>query len=69
MSETTRRREDQHLDAPNRDGNVWSHQSCPVFIPRGGAPTKERWHCIYADIHQEKPRALEVGVCYYPKKL
>ena len=68
MSETARRREDQPLNAPNRDGNVWPEQSCPAFTPRGGALKSTCWYCVYADFHQDKPRALEVGVCYYPKR-
>lgn len=67
MSETTRHKEGQALSAPNREGNVWPNQSCPAFIPRIGAVEKTCWYCGYADFHLNKPRALDVGVCYYPK--
>lgn len=62
------RKEDKPLDAPNRDGNVWPKQNCPAFTPRSDAFLKECWYCIYADFHLYKPRALDVGVCYYPQK-
>lgn len=26
------------------------------------------WYCQSADFHLDKPRFLEVGVCYWPKK-
>lgn len=67
-NQTNRRREDLPLDKPNRDGNVWPRQRCPAFTPRGGAILNECWYCVYADFHLDKPRALDVGVCYYPKK-
>lgn len=56
------------LTAPNCAGNVWPHQSCPAFAARGGAAEHTCWYCVYADFHLDKPRALDVGVCYYPKK-
>jgi hypothetical protein len=27
------------------------------------------WYCVYADFHLDQPRALDVGVCYWPRKL
>ncbi len=68
MTKPTQRREDQPMDVPNRDGNVWPVQSCPAFTPRGGALQNTCWYCVYADFHQDKPRTLDVGVCYYPKR-
>lgn len=55
--------------APNAEGNVWPRQRCPAFTPRGGAPENTCWYCVYADFHLDKPRCLEVGVCYWPKKI
>lgn len=63
-----RRREDMPLEKPNIEGNVWPKQSCPAFTPRGGALLNECWYCVYADFHLDKPKPLEVGVCYYPNK-
>lgn len=68
MSETGKPREDQPLDAPNRDGNVWPRQRCPAFTPRYDGALNECWYCVYADFHLTMARALDVGVCYYPKK-
>lgn len=61
----------ERLAAPNAEGNVWPKQSCPVFEPREGTPigVSECWYCRYADFHLEKSRALDVGVCYWPKKI
>ncbi|MDD4688760.1 MAG: hypothetical protein PHE51_03310 [Eubacteriales bacterium] len=56
------------LTAPNCLGNVWPHQRCPAFVARGGAAEHTCWYCIYADFHLDKPRALDVGICYYPNK-
>ncbi|MDD3164425.1 MAG: hypothetical protein PHS97_01045 [Oscillospiraceae bacterium] len=71
MSETARRKTDQSLSAPNAEGNVWPRQVCPAFTPRVGiiAPIPECWYCQYADFHLDRPRALEVGVCEWPKKV
>jgi hypothetical protein len=69
MSEKNRRKDDKVLSAPNAEGNVWPRQSCPVFLPRIGAVEKTCWYCGYADFHLDKPYALDVGVCYYPKKM
>ena len=69
MGETVRRREDQALSAPNFYGNVWPKQRCPVFMPRSGAAERTCWYCIHADFHLDKPRALDVGVCYWPKEI
>lgn len=66
-----KRQEDQPLLAPNTDGNVWPYQVCPTFNPRIGTLTgfKQCWYCQYADFHLNKERALDVGVCYWPKKI
>ena len=69
MNGTDRRREDRMISAPNSDGNVWPKQSCPAFTPRAGAVEQACWYCVYADFHLDKPRALDVGVCYWPKKI
>lgn len=68
MSKNDPRREDQILSAPNYGGNVWPGQSCPAFTPRGGAVENTCWYCVYADFHLDKPRALDVGVCDWPKQ-
>lgn len=66
-----RRREDVPLNAPNSEGNVWPKQVCPAFEPRDGAPPglRQCWYCRCADFHLDKPRALDVGVCCWPKKV
>lgn len=66
-----RRREDAPLTAPNAEGNVWPKQVCPVFEPRSDAPEglRQCWYCRSADFHLGKPRSLEVGICYWPKKI
>ena len=66
-----RRREDEPLSAPNTEGNVWPKQVCPAFEVRTNAQVELRqcWYCRYADFHLDKPRALEVGVCYWPIKV
>lgn len=68
MSKKNRRRENMALSAPNSGGNVWPNQSCPAFTPRGGAVENTCWYCIYADFRLDKPRALDVGVCDWPKQ-
>lgn len=66
-----RRREDQPLSAPNADGNVWPNQVCPAYEPRFDTPDglRQCWYCRYADFHLDKPRALDVGICCWPKKI
>ena len=66
-----RRREDAPLSAPNTEGNVWPKQVCPAFEPRANTPEGMRqcWYCRCADFHLDKPRSLDVGVCYWPKKI
>lgn len=66
-----RRDKDAPLTAPNAEGNVWPKQSCSAFEPREGAAAGlcQCWYCRYADFHLDKPRALEVGICYWPKKV
>lgn len=63
MSDIVRRETDLPLLAPNSGGNVWPHQNCPAFTPRGGTVERTCWYCVYADFHLEKPRALDVGIC------
>lgn len=65
------RQSDKVLSAPNAMGNVWPKQSCPVFVPRAGQnpDVKQCWYCRHADFHLDKPRSLEVGVCYWPQKV
>jgi hypothetical protein len=62
-----RRKEDFQLEKPNSDGNVWQRQVCPAFTPRDNTTLKECFYCKYADFHLDKPKPLEVGVCYFPK--
>ncbi|TGE32561.1 hypothetical protein E4K68_10260 [Desulfosporosinus sp. Sb-LF] len=72
MAEPRNRRDkDAPLTAPNAEGNVWPKQRCPAFEPREGAAAGlcQCWYCRYADFHLDKPRALEVGICYWPKKI
>jgi hypothetical protein len=58
----------ERLPAPNSGGNVWPAQSCPAFVPRGGAAEQTCWYCVYADFHLDRPIALEVGICEWPSK-
>lgn len=71
MNNCRRRQEDAPLSVPNTEGNVWPLQRCPAFEVRKGAPEglKQCWFCRYADFHLDRPRALDVGVCYWPKKI
>jgi len=71
MKNMGKQKEQERLAAPNAEGNVWPKQSCLVFEPREGTPTgvTECWYCRYADFHLEKLRALDVGVCYWPKRI
>lgn len=66
-----RRLEDSPLSAPNAEGNVWPKQACPAFEPRSNTPygMSQCWYCRYADFHLNKPKALDVGVCYWPQRL
>jgi hypothetical protein len=65
------RREDAPLKVPNTEGNVWPKQVCLAFQPRADTPEglRQCWYCQYADFHLDKPRVLDVGVCYWPKKI
>ena len=60
------------LDEPPAGGNVWPHQGCPCFLARLHTlppdPGQECWYCAYADFHLDRDRALDVGICQYPKK-
>ncbi len=67
MKSTLSQRENMILTAPKSGGNVWPKQSCPAFTPRGGAAETTCWYCIYADFNLDKPRALDVGICNWPK--
>lgn len=69
MAEKLRKKEDNPLDKPNKDGNVWPGQLCPAFTPRENAAMIECWYCKYADFHLNQPKALEVGVCCFPKEV
>ena len=64
-------RKDLQLSAPNVEGNVWPRQVCPVFEPRNDTPIglHQCWYCRYADFHLEWQHSLEVGVCYWPKRV
>ncbi len=65
------RKEDMPLSAPNSEGNVWPRQFCPAFEQRADTTDGilQCWYCRYADFHLDKPRSLDVGVCYWPKKV
>ena len=65
-----RSQEDMSLSAPNAEGNVWPNQVCPAFEARIDTHygLSQCWYCRYADFHLDKPKALDVGVCYWPKK-
>jgi len=71
MEPKIRRREDGPLNAPNADGNIWPKQSCPVFESRESTVIGQRqcWYCCFADFHLDKPKALEVGICNWPRKV
>lgn len=72
MSEQTDgRQKDAALHAPNAEGNVWPGQVCPAFDSRDDTPigVAQCWYCRHADFHLGKPRALDVGICYWPKKV
>lgn len=59
------------LSAPYTEGNVWPRQLCSAFERRAETPNEVRqgWYCRYVDFHLDKPRSLDVGVCYWPKKI
>jgi hypothetical protein len=59
------------LNAPNKDGNVWPDQCCPVFSARNLAPlnARECWYCSHADFHLTSVKPLEVGICCWPRKV
>lgn len=65
------RHEAMTLSAPNAEGNVLPKEVCPAFQSRVDTPEgiRQCWYCRYADFHIDKPRSLEVGVCYWPKKI
>jgi hypothetical protein len=71
MENRRRRKEDTPLSVPNTEGNVWPKQVCLAFEPRDDTPegVRQCWYCRCADFHLDKPRSLDVGVCYWPKKI
>ena len=71
MENRRRRREDMPLTSPNADGNVWPRQVCLAFEQREDTPNgiRQCWYCRCADFHLDKARSLDVGVCYWPKKV
>lgn len=71
MKNLRRRQVDAPLSAPNAEGNVWPKQFCPAFEPRNDTPNgiKQCWYCRCADFHLDKSKPLDVGVCYWPKKI
>jgi hypothetical protein len=60
-----------NYDVPKRDGSVWPEDICPAYTPREDAipSLKGCWYCKYADFHLKEERALEVGICKWPKKI
>lgn len=54
-------------DKPKQNGSVWPRESCPAFTPRENAALTQCWYCQYADFQLGATRALEVGVCRWPK--
>ncbi len=58
-------------DIPKREGSVWPDDICPAYTPREDAIPSIRgcWYCQYADFHLKEERALEVGICKWPKKI
>jgi len=58
-------------DVPNARGSVWPNDVCPAYTPREGSMEgiKGCWYCRYADFHLKEEKALEVGVCQWPKKI
>jgi hypothetical protein len=71
MENNQRRQEHAPLSAPNALGNVWPRQICPAFEPRGDTleGLRQCWYCCYADFHLDMARSLDVGVCYWPKRI
>lgn len=68
---SNRRKEDQPLDKPNQNSNVWPKQTCPAFTLRESTTvaTPECWYCQYADFRLNQPKPVEVGICCWPKKV
>lgn len=64
-------KEEIHFAMPNANGSVWPKQGCPDFELRESvvAGKKECWYCRYADFHLGELKALEVGICCWPKKI
>ena len=61
----------RYFEEPNKEKNVWSQDLCPAYTPREEAieSLKGCWYCRYADFHLKEERALEVGICKWPKKV
>lgn len=59
------------LTIPNKEGNVWPRQYCPAFTPRRDSSEEltECWYCVYADFHLKNAKPLEVGICYWPRRI
>ena len=60
------------FSAPKPGESVWPHQGCPCWTARRytllATPDHECWCCAFADFHLGQDKALEVGICQYPKK-
>lgn len=58
-------------EVPNSGGNVWPDDECPAYTPREGSidSVKGCWYCKYADFHLTTDKALDVGICNWPKKV
>ena len=64
-------REPKTYDVPKQNGSVWPNDICPAYTPRQEAIPciNGCWYCRYADFHLQEERALEVGICKWPKKI
>lgn len=59
------------LSEPNQNGNVTPMQHCPSFEERHSETLAlpSCWFCRHADFHLTARRALDVGICHWPKKV
>lgn len=60
------------LKEPRKDQSVWPGQCCPMFEARysaAGPVWAECWFCRYADFHLNREKALDVGICCYPRRI
>jgi len=64
-------KEGEFFDIPNSNGNVWPEDCCPAYTFREGSIDSIRgcWYCRYADFHLTEERALDVGICKWPRKV